>query len=48
MQVEDASLDEMWRTIEKFGIERRLIEDKMNNQEVKELYLLILNSNKRK
>ncbi len=45
MQEKSLSLDEMWKVIEEFGINRRMLEDKMNDLEVKDLYLLICKSN---
>lgn len=42
MQTEEVSLDEMWKVIEDFGINRKMLESKnLSHQEIKDLYLLI-------
>ncbi len=46
MQIEEASLDEMWKAIECFGINRKMLENKnLSHEEIKELYLLIKSKN---
>jgi hypothetical protein len=41
MQIEEVSLDEMWKVIERFGIKREMLDGKISNQDIKDLYLLI-------
>jgi hypothetical protein len=41
MQVQEVSLDEMWKVIEMFGIKREMLEGKISKQDIQDLYLLI-------
>lgn len=39
MSIEEISIDEMWKVIESFGIDRKMLErTNIDNQKIKDLY----------
>jgi hypothetical protein len=48
MSYEEISVEEMWKVIESFGIDRRMLErTNLSNQKIKDLYQSIKNKNNR-
>ena len=41
MQPQEPSLDEMWSLIERFGLRRKMLEDRLEASQVLELYMSI-------